>query len=275
MEQEKPNNTIFEELKKIRNKKKIKLENIAKSSRIQLEYLEALETGEILKLPEVYDKLFFRSYIKYLGVDEDYYYSEFIKYRKKIRIDKTTTMIDFERDKEIEHKILNYKNLFVILPLVIVIFVIWFLVRSTEILETKPTQEVQEIDIQTIVEEIEKEKKAREDSLVEIQSNNLLNLDLNGLEKTWFRVVVDKSDTTEYLLNKGEHMRLQADISFEFLRIVKKKLKTLLINILFLFLTGFDFFIYISSISPNESYSTPKKLQISCNTPFLLFSISS
>jgi cytoskeletal protein RodZ len=217
MEQELPDNTIFEELKRIRNKKKIKLESIAKSSRIQLEYLEAMEAGEILKLPEVYDKLFFRSYLKYLGVDEDYYYSEFIKYRKKIRIDKTTTMIDFSRAKEAEHKILNYKNLFVILPLVIVIFVIWFLVRSTEILETKPTQQVQEIDIQKIVEEIEKEKKAQEDSLTEFQSHTVLNLDLNGLEKTWFRVVVDKSDTAEYLLNKGEHMRLQADKSFEFL----------------------------------------------------------
>jgi transcriptional regulator with XRE-family HTH domain len=217
MEQELPNITIFQELKKIRNKKKIKLANIAKSSRIQLEYLEAMEEGDILKLPEVYDKLFFRSYLKYLGVDEDYYYNEFIKYRKKIRIDKTTTMINFTGEKDTEHKILNYKNLIVILPLVIVVFVIWFLVRSTEILETKPKQEVQEIDIQTIVEEIEKEKKAQDDSLVEFQSHTLLNLELNGLEKTWFRVVVDKSDTTEYLINKGEHMRLEADKSFEFL----------------------------------------------------------
>lgn len=217
MEKEKSDKSLFEELKAIRIKNKVKLEDIAKSSRIQLEYLQALEEGNLLKIPEVYDKLFFRSYLKNLKVDVEYYYNEFIEYRKKIRVDKTTTLINFSKDNETERKIIDYKNLFVILPLVIVILVIWLLIRNTEILDTKPKEPIQEIDIQSIVEEMQSEEKSQIDTTLEQETYNVLNLDITGLEKTWFRVIIDKHDTSEYLLNKGDHMILTADGSFEFL----------------------------------------------------------
>ena len=217
MEKEKPDKTLFEELKAIRIEKKVKLEDIAKSSRIQLEYLRALEEGDLIKIPEVYDKLFFRSYLKNLKVDVEYYYNEFIEYRKRIRVDKTTTLINFGKHSETDRKIINYRNLFVILPLLIVILVIWLLIRNTEIIDTKPKEVVQEIDIKSIIEEMQSEEKSLEKEVTPEEVQTKLKLDIKGLEKTWFRVVIDKRDTSEYLLNKGDHINLTANGSFEFL----------------------------------------------------------
>lgn len=217
MEREKNDKSLFEELKAIRIKNKVKLEDIAKSSRIQLEYLQALEEGNLIKIPEVYDKLFFRSYLKSLRVDIEHYYNKFIEYRKEIRIDKTTTLINFNKHSESERKIIDYRNLYVILPLLIVILVIWLLIRNTEILDTKPNESVQEIDIKSIVEEMQSQEKSQTDKEAGKEVHTILNLDINGLERTWFRVIIDKNDTSEYLLNKGEHTILSADRFFEFL----------------------------------------------------------
>ena len=52
---------IFQELKLIREKQGLTLEYIAKDSRIQVDYLRFIESGEFEKLPEVYDKLFFHN----------------------------------------------------------------------------------------------------------------------------------------------------------------------------------------------------------------------
>jgi len=207
--------TIFEELKKIRLQNQIDLEQIAKSSRIQLNYLQFLEEGDLLKIPEVYDKLFFRSYLKALGVDEEFYYAEFLKYRKKIRVDKTTTEIKFISKPETERKIFNYKNFFLFFPFVIVIIILWLLIRNTEILETTQKSEVPEIDIQSVVKEMQVTKEVKEDRIENITQQ--LNLAIKGLERTWFRVITDKKDTSEYLFNKGNSLDIQAGQSFEFL----------------------------------------------------------
>ena len=51
--------SIFEELKKVRLEKKKTLKQISQSTRIHLKYLESLEKGNLLEIPEIYDKLFF------------------------------------------------------------------------------------------------------------------------------------------------------------------------------------------------------------------------
>jgi len=61
MENSNSEKNVFEKLKDIRLKKEISLESISQRSRIQLKYIQALEEGKLLDIPEVYDKLFFRS----------------------------------------------------------------------------------------------------------------------------------------------------------------------------------------------------------------------
>ena len=134
MKEEKNESFFFERLKKIRLEKNLSLESISDMYRIKLKYLILLEEGDLLAIPEVYDKMFFRSYIKALGLDEEDYYDEFIDYRRSVRLDKTTSVFDFSQKPESEKKYLNYRNAFVILPFLIVVIVVWILINNTEMI---------------------------------------------------------------------------------------------------------------------------------------------
>lgn len=65
--------TLGEKLKKLRGEGRISLVEIARQTKIQVKYLEYLESGEYEKLPaDVYVKGFLRSYAHYLNVDENH-----------------------------------------------------------------------------------------------------------------------------------------------------------------------------------------------------------
>lgn len=220
MEDSNTQKNLFEELKNIRIQQGISLESLAESSRIQLKYLEALEEGNLLDIPAVYDKLFFRSYIKALKVDnEEKSFEEFLNIRKHIRIDKTTSVINISTSsKDAEKKIFSHRNMFVALPIVLIIIVIAFLLVNTQMIGNSTEGRVQEINIKNVVERIEAEEKAKLDSIkLKQQVESGLSLKINATKKTWFRVVSDKSDTTEYLLQAGQQIDTWADKTFEFL----------------------------------------------------------
>ena len=66
--------TLGERLAKLRSEKRITLGEVSKGARIQVKYLEYLESGRYEKLPvDVYVKGFLRSYSQYLGADENYF----------------------------------------------------------------------------------------------------------------------------------------------------------------------------------------------------------
>ena len=72
--------TLGEKMRRIRNEKRVILPEIAKNTKIQLEYLEYLENGDYNKLPaDVYVKGFLKSFADYLGVNEEYLIKSFNK----------------------------------------------------------------------------------------------------------------------------------------------------------------------------------------------------
>ena len=231
MENNNESKNLFERLKEIRLEKGLRIEAISENSRIQVKYIQALEEGDLLSIPEVYDKLFFRSYLKVLAVeDEETYFEQFLDIRSKIRVDKTTTMIQISKPvKDSDKKIFSHRNLFVILPVVLIIAVLAILLMNTEMIGTSPEGKVQEIDIKNVVQRIEAIEKAKLDSLnavmtAKLDSTNFvtsdsskLSLIINAKRKTWFRMIADKSDTSEYLLIQGQVVRTSASHMFEFL----------------------------------------------------------
>lgn len=231
MENSTERKNLFERLKEIRIEKGIRFETITEKSRIQVKYLQALEEGDLLSIPEVYDKLFFRSYLKALAVeDEEIYFEEFLDIRRKIRVDKTTTTIQIsESAKNADKKIFSHRNLFVILPVVLIIVVLAILLMNTEMIGTSSEGKVQEIDIKNVVQRIEAKEQAKLDSLrlaeqIKLDSLNMLKPDslglalrINAKRKTWFRIIADKSDTSEYLLNPDQNVSASANHTFEFL----------------------------------------------------------
>lgn len=211
-------NDLFGDLKNIRLDKGMSLEQVSEQSRIQLKYLQALESGELLKIPEVYDKMFFRGYLKSLDLNEDEYYDRFLEYRKKLRVDKTTGVINFIREDESGKKFNISRNILVIIPLVVVIIVVWLLIQNTQIISSVSDEPVEEIDIQNIVQKMEQKIIIPADTTGKDTTQIVgLNLDIIGLKRTWFRVVVDEKDTLEYLLSRGNKISLEAINSCEFL----------------------------------------------------------
>ena len=64
--------TLGERLRKIRSDHRMSLVEASRATKIQVKYLEALESGDYGKLPaEVYVKGFLRSYAVFLGIPED------------------------------------------------------------------------------------------------------------------------------------------------------------------------------------------------------------
>lgn len=64
--------TLGEKLVKLRSQYRMSLAEIAKATRIQAKYLEALESGDYRELPaEVYVRGFLRNYARYLGLEDE------------------------------------------------------------------------------------------------------------------------------------------------------------------------------------------------------------
>ena len=63
--------TLGEKLKKLRGDFRMSLQDVSKATRIQVKYLELLESGAYEKLPaDVYVRGFLRSYARYLNIEE-------------------------------------------------------------------------------------------------------------------------------------------------------------------------------------------------------------
>lgn len=72
--------TLGEKMRRVRNEKRATLPEIAKNTKIQLEYLEYLENGDYNKLPaDVYVRGFLKSFADYLGINEEYLIKSFNK----------------------------------------------------------------------------------------------------------------------------------------------------------------------------------------------------
>jgi len=77
-------NEFFEELKRIRESKGLRLEDISRRYRIRLSFLESIESGSFENLPEpVYTKTFIKTYAGILGMDAGPILARYAKYIEK------------------------------------------------------------------------------------------------------------------------------------------------------------------------------------------------
>jgi len=77
-------NEFFEELKRFRESKGLRLEDISRRYRIRLSFLESIESGSFENLPEpVYAKTFIKTYAGILGTDAGPILARYAKYIEK------------------------------------------------------------------------------------------------------------------------------------------------------------------------------------------------
>ena len=74
--------TLGEKMKKLRGDLRLSLPEVSKATKIQVKYLEYLESGEYQKLPaDVYVRGFLRSYARYLNIDEQAFIRQYDRER--------------------------------------------------------------------------------------------------------------------------------------------------------------------------------------------------
>ena len=223
MESNETNPNLFQQLKQIRLDKNISLQTISRDSRIQIQYLEAIEAGEFEKIPVVYDKLFFQTYLSYLNLDNaDEYLSAFKALRKEIYHPTPTTTIQRIKTTDSKgHPYLNLKTLFIAGPAFLIIIILGFMAWNSEIVGNNTPKKVKELPVRQVVESIEAREEALADSVkLATQKQEIaerVTVNINAVERTWIRYIKDGTDTTEYLLQQGNKIDIDADSTLYFL----------------------------------------------------------
>jgi cytoskeletal protein RodZ len=218
------NISLFEKLKKIRISKKIKLEEFAAQSQIQIKYLEAIELGELDKIPAVYDKLFFNAYLNFLKLspeETDHFLAEFSALRKDTE---KTYDADLYKTVSAQKSGLSanlLKKIYIAAPILVVFIVILVMVfYSTGINDNK--SEIKEINVVEIADSLEKEienlaPESKKTTPPPTEDSLQCAVQISALEKTWLRIVKDDTDTSEYMLNPKNRLSFEAKEKMEFL----------------------------------------------------------
>lgn len=209
---------IFEQLYHIRLESGWKLEDIARHTKIQLKYLQAIEAGDWQKIPPVYDRMIFQAYVHFLKIENEQEYMDVFEKIRKGRKTRHTSTIQRKVKFESEfRKARRLKLLYLGLPIVIVAAIIIFLLTHSVSVAPVEDKGVKEITVYEIVDTLRQEQLKKEALRLAAQREDSVRVDVQARSRTWFRVVKDRADTTEYLLQKGEQVNLQADSVMHFL----------------------------------------------------------
>ncbi|MBN2423586.1 MAG: DUF4115 domain-containing protein [Calditrichaceae bacterium] len=219
---------FFEQLKKIRISKKLDLKNISEKSRIQVKYLQAIEEGQFEVIPEVYDKLFFQTYLGFLELDKETevnYYNEFRRFRKISEPKHTTTIRKIRSQASDPEIIERFKKLYIGLPILLIVLIVIILALNSTKVSTNDEEPVEELSVRQVAQELEQKQLA--DSTAPENTANAeksgispekqVSVGIRAIEDTWLRLVKDKKDTLEYLLRTGNNLTQTADSTMEFL----------------------------------------------------------
>lgn len=220
MDEQEKSQSLFERLKQIRIQKNLDLKTISKKSRIHLKYLKAIESGEIDQIPEVYDKLFFQTYVSFLDLeDTEQFFAEFRSIRKQSRPGYSTTINNIKTIASDPEKSSRLNKMYIILPIIILVLIISIMAINSITVKDNDSEPVKELAVREIVNKIELKSKAKKDSIIQQSQLNKKNVSVNikAIDRTWLRFIKDHADTNEYLLTPGNRLDIQADSLVEFL----------------------------------------------------------
>ncbi len=225
MNESNANLSIFEQLRNIRIEQKVDLNDVSQKSRIQVKYLEAIEAGDIEKIPAVYDKLFFQTYLSFLSIENPkYFLDEYQKLRKQSKISHPTTTIRRITTSSVEPEgLFSLKKVLFMLPVVVLVVIIAFMAFHSEKVETPDSDTIKELSVRDVVNEIEAKNIPVVDTSItdtEVKpvksASGSVQVDLNVTELTWLRFIKDAADTTEYTLTPGNKLKINADSTLVF-----------------------------------------------------------
>ena len=202
-------------LQDIRLEKKISLEQVSQQTRIGLGNILLIEQEDHERLPAVvYVKGFLRSYAKAVGADGD----EVIR-RYESRLGVVQEISEPESSSKKMAPGIGWKLLASLVLLICIIglsiFAVFFFRQAPDAdkpLEQKTTAEKEQaVDTQAEQQDLETDPKP-----AQAVPEKLL-LHVTAVEDTWLKVIMDEKGSTEYSLNSGDQIELEAATGFNLL----------------------------------------------------------
>jgi cytoskeletal protein RodZ len=222
---------LSEELKETRLEKGFTLEQIYGRTRIDMKFLQAIETGHFDIMPEVYMKAFIKEYAAFIDLDADATLKKFELARQGKNYNEEEIKVEEEEKEtakpETESKVFdsstenytpnNYNStevknnnlVFAILAIVIIIItaVYFFFIRSTsdEIIIETPYEEI--IKDQESLYEVKEDMKQEEPAAID---ENQFVLRVDASDTSWIKIVIDEEPGREYILNPKSTKNFEA-----------------------------------------------------------------
>jgi len=210
MSQDSSSTSFGRYLKAIRIQQKIPIEAVADEIRISLRQLSLIEVEDHARLPdEVYVKGILRAYAKCIGVDADDIIDRYLINRAF-----------FYKSQKAEADLLNSgkKALFrlaISLGLLSIIIVL-----SIYMIYGYRTNQAGELDSHKS-EGVDNIQSVREKQYAPVSSaerrDEKLFLEIDAVEDTWIKVVIDGLEASEYSMHPRDHIELEASSRFNML----------------------------------------------------------
>jgi cytoskeletal protein RodZ len=222
-------------LKKERLAKRVALEDIAETTRINLKFLKAIEEGNLTVLPEIYVRIFLKKYIDCLGLDVNQALAEFDRAASgpmaaaaepAIAADPARQPV-LPQSPQTEKTTDPFKRMLpfflgIVFVFLVGYFVVGKLMREepveTDVSDDTPVpaavDTVPAVDSVAAVVPVTPAFVTPEpvSAAVPVSAqNDSFTLVVHGIEKTWFMVVRDAADTlTKGMCQPGQNLTLRA-----------------------------------------------------------------
>jgi len=216
--------SFIDEIKRLREERKITLEEISKKTRININYLKKIESGDLRFLPFPYMKGVIKTYAKCIGISLKEIEEKFDELREaekraaELEITKKVSHKETEIYKSESGKIAKEMKIFLYVSsfFVIVIGIIIFI--SSLINSKKSNIKLLEKEIFT-ADEIKNTEPKYEDLLSSSVQREPFKLEIVAKETTWVGINLDISEISneinkkyqrEYLLGTGNKVTVEA-----------------------------------------------------------------
>ncbi len=236
-------NKLGEELKEARQKNELTLQQLSSKTRIDMKFLDAMESGNFSFLPELYVKAFLKEYAKFVGLNESIILKKYEAARQGKDFDEQAKPVEPEKEiaepKKEEKPSIKYtrplqtyeydtpsavpddskdaqnkKQLILgglIGGVVVIAALVYFLFfnNSREIIVTeKPIDEVIEDNSQRYVEE-----EVPGESFVSAADS--LHLNIRTSDTSWVKIILDDIRTEEFILFPNSQKNITAGSNFK------------------------------------------------------------
>lgn len=202
---------LAEILKKAREDKGLKLEDISKRTRISIKFLEKIENGVYDFAPEPYVRAFIRSYARIVGLNPD----EVIKqYESEIALLKPKEEKKEEKKPQFDVASFVSENILWLIGGFVIVMIVVFIFIGVEDRQVKSAKQIQKKGFETAVEEISKIGPVES---VKLESEiDSLELKIIATDTVWFSVVIDSFQAEEFLMQPNTSLFLKAKDNFNF-----------------------------------------------------------